>query len=536
MGGFLKGSLAGVAVAAAAFLVIALLVPVEPRPEGREAVPEPAVEAPVGEPAADSPTLPDAPDGASEAADTALDADDAASSEASGTEPATASLPVPAAPDDPEGAAHDSPTSGGTAASQASARGAGAPGAEADERTEPSSDAAVALALPPEPAPPNHAPAEPAAEVAPVAQEADTAPVPPVLELPPAGSGDAADAATPVEQLPDGAVAEEPRPEPVRPPIAPIAPEADASPGESPPDQGDTPPTVAPASAVAATEPEPAEPELAEAAPPTSDDAAVPEAVALAAERGAGAAEPPELTEPALVVQRSREAEMAQPAPEENAVRPAWQRHAAAFQAPDARPLYAVILIDAPADPRAEAALLALTAPVTVALDPADPDAPRRADAYRSAGHEVAIMASRWTDAGALAAQIAALPEAVAWFASPEFWPAGDERMRLTAALADAGLALVVQDEDASDRQGLPRLRAVEAVSPALANRDEVLAILDRTAADTGDRNGEGARVALVGAAAHAELREALMQRAGRQGDAPAAPAPLSAVLAATDR
>ena len=81
---------------------------------------------------------------------------------------------------------------------------------------------------------------------------------------------------------------------------------------------------------------------------------------------------------------------------------------AASAVAPDARPAVerfaaqpalgadqvplGVVLIDEPA---AETAILALPVPVTVALDPYDPEAPRRAAAYRAVGHEIALQAMR---------------------------------------------------------------------------------------------------------------------------------------------
>ncbi|WP_417628258.1 divergent polysaccharide deacetylase family protein, partial [Pararhodobacter aggregans] len=72
--------------------------------------------------------------------------------------------------------------------------------------------------------------------------------------------------------------------------------------------------------------------------------------------------------------------------------RPAVERFAAqpALGA-DQVPL-GVVLIDEPA---AETAILALPVPVTVALDPYDPEAPRRAAAYRAVGHEIALQAMR---------------------------------------------------------------------------------------------------------------------------------------------
>ena len=79
-------------------------------------------------------------------------------------------------------------------------------------------------------------------------------------------------------------------------------------------------------------------------------------------------------------------------APAGSDARPAVERFAAeAALGADQVPL-GVVLID---DPAAETAILALPVPVTVALDPYDPEAPRRAGAYRAAGHEIALQAMR---------------------------------------------------------------------------------------------------------------------------------------------
>ncbi|PVH29677.1 divergent polysaccharide deacetylase family protein [Pararhodobacter oceanensis] len=76
--------------------------------------------------------------------------------------------------------------------------------------------------------------------------------------------------------------------------------------------------------------------------------------------------------------------------PSETTDLPAYQRYAAEVSlAPGANAL-GVVLIE---DPMAEAALTALPLPVTLAMDPADPDGPRRAAAYRAAGHEIALLA-----------------------------------------------------------------------------------------------------------------------------------------------
>ncbi|WP_127104509.1 divergent polysaccharide deacetylase family protein [Pararhodobacter zhoushanensis] len=79
------------------------------------------------------------------------------------------------------------------------------------------------------------------------------------------------------------------------------------------------------------------------------------------------------------------------PAPADSGL-PAAQRFAALPAITgDERPL-GVVLTDSAAS---QTAILALGVPVTVALDPYDADAPRRAADYRRAGHEIALLAAR---------------------------------------------------------------------------------------------------------------------------------------------
>lgn len=69
---------------------------------------------------------------------------------------------------------------------------------------------------------------------------------------------------------------------------------------------------------------------------------------------------------------------------------PAYLRYGAPIEAIGAaRPLGVLLFEEA----SAEDALIGLSMPVTLAMDPFDPDAPRRAQAYRAAGHEIALLA-----------------------------------------------------------------------------------------------------------------------------------------------
>jgi hypothetical protein len=100
------------------------------------------------------------------------------------------------------------------------------------------------------------------------------------------------------------------------------------------------------------------------------------------------------------------------------------------------------------------AALMALTLPLTIALDPMRPDATELAAGFRAAGFEVAILAAP-LPAGATPADLEvalsawrrAIPEAVAVIEPPEPVMQGNRNLaqQLVAALRRDGLGLVTQ-------------------------------------------------------------------------------------------
>lgn len=361
-------------------------------------------------------------------------------------------------------------------------------------------------------------------------------------------SGDDAAAA------PEEPTAAEEAPAETTPPESPMEPvEAAEDPevGAAEPEQGAAEDTVGrdvPADLDAAHVPPrggPVDEAEAEPAAALPEDEGQPEARALAVERGREAAErpaepdAPEDSAPQAPDAPLAEDDLHESADARDAEPPAVQRNASAFQAASDRALYAVILIDVAADPQAEAKLLALPAPVTVALDPEDPDAGRRARAYRSAGHEVAILAPEsWPQSpGAIvAAAQAAVPDAVAWLArSSAHWPDTPEALaELAGELDHAGLALALSGAapDALPEAGAPRVVVQHEVDPAADNRAMTLDLLDAVA-ETADGSDV---VAVVGHVGHGPMLEALMQRAGREHSAPAGPAPLSAAVARASR
>lgn len=100
---------------------------------------------------------------------------------------------------------------------------------------------------------------------------------------------------------------------------------------------------------------------------------------------------------------------------------PPLQKYARAFENPDAKPLFSIILIDTGGADLDRASLAALPFPVTFALDPLAPNVMEASAIYRSAGQEV-IMVATGIPAGATASDLevtfqahaTALPEAVA--------------------------------------------------------------------------------------------------------------------------
>lgn len=129
----------------------------------------------------------------------------------------------------------------------------------------------------------------------------------------------------------------------------------------------------------------------------------------------------PGRVDPAPDVDADPPAAEAAPDPEEPAPRPAIEAFAAPFEAPEARALISVVLIDEP-DPRLGIeTLTSFGIPVAFAIDPSRPDAAERAAAYRAAGFEVLMLGTVIPEGAtaadtevALAAARARVPEAIA--------------------------------------------------------------------------------------------------------------------------
>lgn len=221
--------------------------------------------------------------------------------------------------------------------------------------------------------------------------------------------------------------------------------------------------------------------------------------------------------------------------------RPARLRYAAEYD-PASGPLFAVILLDAPADPAAEAAIVALPMPVAVALDPDDPDAPRRAQAYRAAGHEVVIHAAGLPQ-GATASDLdvtfdawfRALPEAVALIAPAEGGFQGNRGLAQAVMpyLADDGHGLITHErglnpaQQSANSAGVANAAVFRIIDSDDENQFTIRRYLDRA---TFRAQQEG-QVVVMGRAAHADTIDGLIgwRMEGRAGQV--AIVPVSATL-----
>ena len=183
----------------------------------------------------------------------------------------------------------------------------------------------------------------------------------------------------------------------------------------------------------------------------------------------------------------------------------------------------------------------ALPLPVTIALDPTDPEAAARAAAYRAAGKEVAMLASG-LPAGAEASDVLvtfeahalALPEAVAVVDLPEGGFQNDRPLAtaVVPVLKDQGRGLLTFDRglNAADqtarREGVPAATVFRILDAADESVPVIRRYLDRAAF----KAAQDGQVAVLGTASPdtiAALLEWTVE--GRAGSV--ALAPLTAVL-----
>lgn len=183
----------------------------------------------------------------------------------------------------------------------------------------------------------------------------------------------------------------------------------------------------------------------------------------------------------------------------DDADQPAVRRYGAAFENPDNLPLVSLIIVD-----RGEAAgglspetLATFAFPVTIAIDPTLPDARARADLYRAAGFEIALLASTLTDA-ATASDLEvmyqgyreALPDA-ALFLGTETAPFQSNRQaaeHLVAMLKPDGMGLISYAKGLNPASGiaaeesLPHAEIWRVLDEGGARSEAIRRALDRAA------------------------------------------------------
>lgn len=414
------------------------------------------------------------------------------------------------------------------------------------------------LAAPADPAarPPvaDTAPTEDATAVAPSVENAvNVAPMPdpavaPVTDLAPQVSMtvDAAPAAPDVPSL-DAVVSppatkvsvpriaeDEPAPQPAPPQSLPVA----AAPAVDPAPQIKTPPPAAivvadaPAAPAAPVDPAPlpsSPPDTAPSAGDGSSTTVLPQINTGVRVNRPGADAPAQAGTPADIAAPETASDDA----------PALQRFAALFENPQGWPLVSIVLIDDGAMTDAAAMLAGLSFPVTVVLDPRDPDAAARMSAYRAAGAEIGLQAALPQGARAqdvevaFAAALAILPEAVVLFSGGDDVLQGDRvvTQQMIDLLAAEGLGLVAVD------RGLGRIARVAAqagVPAVIVQRDlvgETGGAINRALDQAAFRARQGAGVVLSGPLT-ADLLAVLSEWADDANINQIAIAPASGILA----
>lgn len=445
--------------------------------------------------------------------------------------------------------------------------------------------AEVAAPATPEPAAPAEAdaatPATPTAEPAPAAPAAsptptepaaaepapaELAPVEPAPQATPPKSVPTAPAAVPAPAGLPPSPATTPEAEPAPQPSAPVAPisgegaDAAPAPAEAPP----APPSPEPA---AAEPPVPVQPAPDQAAvddtdaplpgevPAHSPLAPVPEpdAPAPVVEPAAPAEPLLDRPEPGLegevegvTTNRLPRIEAEAPAtPEAAKATPADPRpvvrYAAAFDNPQAKPLFSILLIDDGQAKFDRAALAALELPITIVLDPAAPGAEYLAELYRRGGKEVAMLATQIPEGAApsdlqvtLDAHAKVLAQSVAVVDLPE---GGFQNNRQIAAdlvpfIKDQGRGLVTFDkglnagDQVAQREAVPSALIFREIDAEGEDTAAMRRHLDRAAF----KAAQDGRVAILGRA-QPETIAALLEWSieGRAGSV--ALAPLTAVL-----
>lgn len=216
-------------------------------------------------------------------------------------------------------------------------------------------------------------------------------------------------------------------------------------------------------------------------------------------------------------------------------------KFAAEFENPDAKPPFAIVLVDPGTPDLDRAGLAALPFPVSFALDPLDPATPERAAIYRAAGREVVMLVTGIAQ-GAQASDVEVafqsmeqgLPEAVAAMdlADPIFQNNRGLASAIVPILQASGRGLLTWDEGLNAADQVARREDLEAAvvfrNLDLASGDTVAIrrLLDRAVF----KADQDRRVSVVGTADAATVA-ALLEWSVEGKAATVALAPLTAVL-----
>ena len=423
----------------------------------------------------------------------------------------------------------------------------------------------------PEPAPTEAAPAEPTATEA---KPEDAAPVEPAPAE--TAKNDEVAATTvapePTEPAPAAPAETEAPPavtEPATETPAVTAPAVEAAPAaEAPavaPATTETPVEEAPAAEVPAEAPTEAVPAITEAE--TAPGTAVTEMPGTKPAALPGTAEEPAADQPKILTEDAGKGSTFKPAPgliragegviigrgTDKAVeaapadgatpvdpRPIAQ-FAAAFENPDAKPAFAIVLVDNGSPELDRAGLAALPFPASFALDPLDPATPERAAIYRAAGKEVVMLVTGIaTGAQASDVEVAfqsmeqGLPEAVAAMdlATPVFQNNRGLAGAVVPILKAEGRGLLTWDEGLNAADQVARRDDLEAavlfrdLDQAGGDSAAIRRLLDRAVFKAGQDGGVG-----VVATATPETVAALLEWTVEGKAATVALAPVTAIL-----
>lgn len=214
---------------------------------------------------------------------------------------------------------------------------------------------------------------------------------------------------------------------------------------------------------------------------------------------------------------------------------------ARAFENPEGKPLFSIILIDDGVAPEDRGNLAALPFPVTFAIDPLAPDSAEAARVYRQAGQEVAMLATG-VPAGATATDLEqtmqaldiALPEAVVVLDAPEggLQAEPDLARQLVPIVAAQGRGLLTYDrglnpaDQVARREGVPSATIFRILDAEGESIPKMRNYLDRAAF----KAAQEGKVLVIGRA-HPETVAAILEWTVEGRAATVALAPVSAVL-----